>query len=177
MKNPNTETFHEEKSKAAVYFVCAFPALMGVAMLITFFDSLSNIDGDALFVLGSAFLGFAILFHRFSFNPRYELTERELRIRNFFGVKSTRYEEITSLGKYRKTFRPKKSNGQSMQQVLTTHHLEIKTRNGKTKTFTLPSFANNSRLLESLEKRSSKTVEKLPDQHEKGLEPPNQNRD
>ena len=64
-----------------------------------------------------------------------------------------------------------------MQQVLTTHHLEIKTRNGKTKTFTLPSFANNSRLLESLEKRSSKTVEKLPDQHEKGLEPPNQNRD
>ncbi len=174
MKDPDTEQFHEEKSKAAVYFICAFPGLLGIAMLIAFFDSLSNIDGDALFllVLGSALIAFAVLFHRFSLNPRYELTERELRIRNFFGVKSTRYEEISSLGRYSKTFRPKKSNGGTMPLVLTTHHLEIKTRNGKTKTFTLPSFANNSRILESLERRTHKTVEKLPDLYEKGLEPP-----
>ena len=174
MRDPNTESFHEDKSKAAVYFVCAFPFLLGLAMLIAFFDSLSNIDGDALFLLVTSLvlIAFAVLFYRFSFNPRYELTGRELRIRNFFGVKSTRYEEITSLGKYSKTFRPKKSNGGTLPMVLTTHHLEIKTRDGKTKTFTLPSFANNSRLLESLERQTHKTVEKLPDHYEKGLEPP-----
>ena len=42
MRDPDTESFHEEKSKAAVYFVCAFPFLLGLAMLIAFFDSLST---------------------------------------------------------------------------------------------------------------------------------------
>lgn len=174
MKDANTESFHDEKSKMAVYFVCAFPGLLGIAMLIAFFDSLSNIDADALFllILGSALIAFAVLFYRYSFNAHYELTEREFRIRNLFGVKAFRYEEITSLGNYSKTFRPKNSKGRQMRSVLTTHHLEIKTRNGKSKTYTLPSFSNNSRILESLEKRSGKTVEKLPDQYEKGLEPP-----
>ncbi len=41
MKDANTESFHDEKSKMAVYFVCAFPGLLGIAMLIAFFDSLS----------------------------------------------------------------------------------------------------------------------------------------
>ncbi|MEC5127019.1 hypothetical protein VSU19_09675 [Verrucomicrobiales bacterium BCK34] len=174
MNDSDTESFHEEKSKAAVYFVCAFPFLLGIAMLIAFFDSLSNLDGDALFllVLGSAFIAFAVLFYRFSFRPRYELTKRELRIRNFFGVKTIRYDEITALGRYSKTFRPKKSGGGSLPMILTTHHLEIKTRDGKTKTFTLPSFLGNRRLLESIEQRAAKTIEKLPDHYEKGLEPP-----
>ena len=174
MKAPDTESFHEEKSKAAVYFVCAFPGLLGVAMLIGFFDSLSNIDGDALFLLFTSLLliAFAVLFYRFSFNARYELTKREIRIRNFFGARATRYEEITSLGKFSKTFRPRKADGGTLPKIMTTHHLEIKTRDGKSKTFTLPSFLDNSRLLNSLEQRSGKTVEKLPDEYEKGLEPP-----
>lgn len=171
MKDSNIEAFHNEKSKMAVYFVIGFLGLLGIAMLIAFFDSLSNIDGDAIFllVLGSALVAFAVLFYRYSFIAQYALTGREFRIRNLFGLKAIPYQEITSLGTFSNTFRPKTSRGTTMSPI-TIHHLVINQRSGKKKTCTLPSFTANDGMLESLSRRSGITIEKLPDKVEKGLE-------
>lgn len=168
------EKFEATKSKGAVIFIASFPALLGLLMLVGFLDRIPYLDAEAfsLLVFAALFIGFAILFWRYSFNPPFLLSSRELTIRRFFGAKTIPYDSITSLGKFSKTFRPRKPGGGKMMTILTTHHLVIKTRDGKENTHTLPSFAGNQRLLESLARRSGKTIEALPDEVEKGLNPP-----
>ncbi len=168
------ERFETEKSKAAVIFIAGFTGLLGLIGIVAFLNKLPYIGPDEIFmlVLAAAMITFTVLFLRYSFNPPLILTKREMVIRNFIGTRSFRYEEMVSLGTFSKTFRPRTSNGKNMNIILTTYHLVIETRDGKKKTYTLPSFGRNQRLLSSLQKHSGLTIEKLPDEVEKGLTPP-----
>jgi len=174
MSEPETEVYHQEASNIAVKFICGISALFGLFMLIGFVDSLSNIDGDALFLLvvGGAFITFSILLWRFTSKPGFVLTGREIEVRHFFGTRTTRYDDIVGLGTFSHTFRPRKSGGGKMNHTVTTHHLVMTLRNGKERKHTLPSFRDNQKLLEALAAKTGHTIESLPDKVEKGLEKP-----
>ena len=172
--NEDIEKFETTKSKPAIIFIAGFTGFLGLIGLLAFAKAMPHLGADDIFslVFAAGMIAFTVLFLKYSFNPPWQLTDRDLTVRRFFGAKTIPYEEIYSLGTFRKTFRPKKADGRKMKSVLTTHHLAVETRDGKTKTFTLPSFASNSGLLDSLAKRSGKVIEKLPDEIEKVLNPP-----
>ncbi|MDF1823089.1 MAG: hypothetical protein P1U68_00515 [Verrucomicrobiales bacterium] len=170
----NVEKFESSKSKGAVIFVAGFTGFLGLISLLAFARAMPHIQADEIFVLvfASALIAFTILFLKYSFATPWMLSSRELTIRHFFGARSIPYHEICSLGNFSKTFRPNKPRGGKMNTILTTHHLVIETRDGRRKTYTLPSFGDNSALLNSLAKRSGITLRKLPDKREDGLSSP-----
>lgn len=164
MGDPNsTESFHTQKSTLAVHITTIGLGLFGALMVFASFRTLSRLEADGvfLFVFGLAVIIFAVLFRRYLLNPPFELTDSEMRIRNLLGIKTYPYEEITSLGTYNETFRPRAGNGRRMRSV-TVQKLEITLRSGKKKAHTLPGFIGNGALLASLSRRSKITVEKLP---------------
>ena len=164
MTESETESFHQELSKAGVYFFVGLIGLFGATMLLAFFNSISYIDADDIFMLvfGTSLLTLAVLLYRYWLNPTMQLTPDELRIRNLFGLNTYPYADIASLGTFSESFRPRSGRHRRMNRI-SVQKLIVTLRSGKEKTHTLPAFVANRKLLESLSQRSAIPIERLPD--------------
>lgn len=158
------EEYYRQNSKPAVWFVASFTGFLGLMCVVGFLDRLPHIGADdcSLILFAVAFLGFSGLFLRFCLKPAVVLSDREFLVRRFFGSLKWKFEDITELGVFDMKFHPKDARGRRMGNTITTEHVVIKSRDGKTKKFTLPTFGRNAQILASLSERTGLEIETLP---------------
>ena len=158
------EEYYQQNSKPAVCLVASITGFLGLMFVIGILDRLPHIgiDDCSLILFAAVFLGFTVLFLRFSLRPSVMLSDREFLVRKFFGSLKWKYEDITELGDFDMKFHPKDARGRRMGNTITTEHVVIKSRDGKTKKFTLPTFGRNAQILASLSERTGLEIETLP---------------
>ena len=168
MKDREPIIYRQDASKPAVILISLLPFLLGVASIFSFFDRINRIGPDEWFLLlfGIALLFLTFCFLRLIFLPSFVLDDREMVIRKFFRAHKFRYDDIDAIDAYTLWVRPRDGKGRVLRgaNLLETKQLLIKTRDGKTRKATLPSYGGNKNLLEELSRRSGKEIGELPEQ-------------
>lgn len=160
--------FYPAANPAFCWFVGAFLAIFGAGFIFVGFDQsgYAPVAGIGQILLGLVILFFAwraALYYR---RRVFTLADDGLYLRPFWGwPKTLRFVEVESFGIYdqanhARAFGP---GGRSTRtgQIVTSQHLVCKMNSGNTRTVVLPGFVNKD-LLADLERRSGKSIEKLP---------------
>ena len=157
------EDFYQEiPSKFGLYFILFVCSALGA--MFTFgalTRGIRQADDLVLLTLGLAGLACSLRLYQISYWPSFSLAQDELIIRKWFGASRFSYSEIESLSEYSQWTKPRNlQTGKKMEPFLI-HYLAVTLRSGKSRTFTLPTYRSNQRLLESISRRTSRTIESL----------------
>lgn len=166
MPLPETENaleFRQETDRRGVIFIVGTLGFFGALFLLGFFTRFPHLGPDdwVLGFLGISFLAFAWLLFRFLTQPRFQLTTKDVIVNQFFGKRRFSYDDINGLATYLEKIYPRSAHGRSLPPRIV-HRLLVKTRDGKERRFTMPSFGPNDALILALEERWGRSVERLP---------------
>jgi|GEM_PF-1102816 hypothetical protein len=171
MQAPDSHTpleFYHQTKRVGMIFSLSVIALFGAMFLLGFFNRLSYLGPDEwiLGIIGVALLVFDGLLYRYLTRPQLTLLESGFWENRLFGKREFRYADLVSLSAYLDKIYPKCPNGSSSIPVVV-QRLVVKTRDGRERRMTLPSFGHNESVIQSLESRSGIQVVRLPDREEK----------
>lgn len=160
--------FHEKVSRAGKIFSLTAIALFGVMCLLGFFQRFPYLGFDEwlIGIAGVALLVFDLLLWRFFRKPRLILSDSSMTESRLFGQREFRYADFVGLAGYVEKIYPAGPNGTSSVPIFL-HRLMVRTRDGRERTITLPSFGYNGAVIEAIESRSGMKVERLPDRERK----------
>lgn len=160
--------FSEDVNRVGKYFALTVIALFGLMCLLGFFQRLPRPGGEewGFGIAAMALFGFDFLLWRFFRRPRLILSDSSITESRLFGPREHRYADMVSLAGYVEKFYPRGPNGTSSLPVFL-HRLIVRTREGRERLITLPSFGYNGAVIEAIESRSGMKVESLPDREGK----------
>jgi hypothetical protein len=122
-------------------------------------------DELGLLAVGLIVVAFGLLLARFVFLPRMTLGRHRLRVSNFFGTRSWRYDQIEHLGVLEQRIRPKfyTPGGTAHTSIheFTIQHLVLKAKHKKAAKLALPHSRDNGELLRRLSLAVGRDVERL----------------
>lgn len=154
-------------------FMIGITALLVCFGLLMFFVGLDRalgsfqMDDLALLVLGVLFVAIGYLLWRFAMKPRFEICADSIRISNFFGRTTIRFNDIRCIGSFDRKVRPKAYGPSGDPHVLareiTIPMIAVRLKNSKLRMFALPSFSGNQQCLRAITRQSGMDIDDLKD--------------